>query len=377
MAVEQRAEAPLPTERDPRRDTAYLAIAGGLGANHGMVEIENAFRSVTGSQHVRVFNSEMSMDPVNRERYRQQSEFIKTNIEAGRNVEVVTHSIVDIEASRDIALILEQDPEFFENSANASKLTVAINAGAGFEQSKWDQVKFAVNYFRLGGPRNRAINTATAFPARNMDAESFANGVRMVFDKRRPTDIPVIPFEPQDDRYAHLDQDKSTLLDRIDAKLKKNIDKGRRWRARRNLRQRGKLLKGELQDVFDGKHVEGNVVDAPPVSFPHLVGRPEVRSLLQDMHSDILYTTVGYLISKGVNVKLFGFEHDMATTEKSMRRFVEQTASDTNRGEIAIIEMLGHSGLVLQPRYWVDAVTKHNVTDLAQMRRGLTQRDAA
>lgn len=95
------------------------------------------------------------------------------------------------------------------------------------------------------------------------------------------------------------------------------------------------------------------------------------------MHSDILYTTVSHLISKGVNVKLFGFEHDMATTRKSMDRFVEQTASAENRGEIAIIEMLGHSGLVLQPRYWVDAVTRHDVQTLSQMRQQIHRPEAA
>lgn len=242
----RRAAESAPRERDPRSETAYLAIAGGLGANHGMVEIANAFRSVTGSQNVRVFNSEMSMDPVNPERYRQQSQFIKSNIESGRNVEVVTHSIGDIEACRDIALILDQDPEFFDNPANAKKLTVSINAAGGLERSRWDQVKFAVNYFRLGGPRNRAINTATAFPPRNIASDEFADGVRMIFDKSKPSDVPVIPFEPQDDRHAHLDPEKTTLLDKIDARLKKNIEKGRRWRARRNLRQRSSLLKGEL-----------------------------------------------------------------------------------------------------------------------------------
>lgn len=356
-AAERSFVSDLSKEGDPRSKRAYLFISGGLGANHGLIGIDNAFRKVTGSTYIKIDNSVLSMDSHNPQRHEKQAKFIKENLEAGREVEIVTHSLGSLEATRALTLILKQNPQFFDNHERASRLTLNYCASSGFDRGLFHETKFLIKYVALGGSVNRAINAATAFPPQNMTSKELTDGMRWIFGREKPEAM--LPFEDRDHNYEKLPESIQSKLSVIDDEIKDLTKRGKRWRARRKWKQRGKLVNEELQKVFDGEYEENNNREkAPDVNFAYLVKQPQVRQALKEMVTKNIYTTTSYLLKKGINLKVVGFEQDRAITRKSMQYFVDKTAVRNNKGEISYVELLGHSGLVLQAEYYVDAVTR-------------------
>lgn len=354
-------EGQIARDKDPRSNRAYLFISGGLGANHGLVGIEKAFREVTGSRDVKVMNSVVSMDVPNPKRHEEQAIFIKEQLEAGREVEVVTHSLGSLEATRAINLILKEDAHFFDDSALAGRLTLNYTASSGFDRGAIHEAKFLAKYIALGGSVNTGINAVTAFPPQNMSNEELADGVRFIFGKEKPEGM--LPFEDTDGNYEKLPDQIQDLLIVSDAQLKEALEREKKLAARNRLKHRGKIVSGELQKVFDGKYVDVGIEDdtldiAPSVDFLYLAKQDHVQSSLREMLTKSIYTTTQFMLDKGVHLKVVGLEQDRAITRSSMQYFVDNTATPHNRGEISYVELMGHSGIVLQAGYYVDAITR-------------------
>ncbi|MBA3723444.1 MAG: hypothetical protein H0W89_00930 [Candidatus Levybacteria bacterium] len=344
-------------DSDPRSKRAYLFIAGGLAANHGLVGIENAFHEITGSPYVKVMNSLISMDEPDPKRHEHQAIFIKEQLEAGREVEIVTHSLGSLESTRAINLILDENPHYFDDPDVAKRLTLNYTASSGFDRGPVHETKFIANYLALGGPKNRALNVATAFTPQNMSVAEVTDAMRFVFGGEKPDEM--LPFADRDRNYDKLSEELKEKVEPIDEGIKAAKEAGKQKEAYTLFSRRGKLLGGQMQDVLDGRYVDGDKLpEAPAVNFVTLAKQPEVRSSLREMLTKSVYTTTHTLLEKGVNLKVVGMEHDTAISRSSMQYFIDQTATPDNRGEISFVEAMGHIGPTLQARYYVDAVTR-------------------
>src|SRR5882724_1309688 len=333
------------TETEPKpRHCLFIpgmnATNSGIAAELGIgPSLANAYGGV---ENVSVFNSIISTDKPNIERFTKMANVIKEYSETG--LDIVIHSLGAAELYKVIQLLKREDPKFFKDQKRKENLHFVMIGPSGSSKGLKERITYPFRV--LGGATDMQYSAMTAFPIQSISPEALTKVNSDVSNKR--DDIPTIPFQNFRTNKEYLNDAEHAMLLTYDAKLQQAYEREDIKEAKRVIKARTKAIHRPLQQVFEGT----TVISTEKPGRRIIGGRQGLGVILRafgkkPMEEFMRLSDMGYQVDYLVP------EFD---TVKPLEKIVRLFQGRDTALRVNVIESSGHAGIGLQPDLYARAI---------------------
>ena len=335
-------------ERARRRSLdKFLILGGGFATDRGMRKMAEPFGPMAIA-----YNSEISSDPKNPHRYRQQATFVDRATRIGRAV-ILPHS-AGIQSWGETQDLLE-NRGFFDSRENTQRLFLIAASPVGLFRNVKEKAAFVVNYTRLiMSPTAKGIDALTAFPPElvtDAELQSFLSK----WQQTNPTvETIAMPRQVNGRASLPLGSELARKLTENDIALENAVTSGNRRDVLRVIKQRGKIAKERIQQIFDGEDRPDHTATQVKVPFNTMVAN--ALPILRRMFAGQAEADIRYLVEQGGEVVLVHFLYDKVASLKASLRLRDDLAKEGKHIKVVIFDRFGHTGLALDHEAYANGI---------------------
>lgn len=332
-------------EKESQTHCLFLQGFGGFNVKPGTHQsIEKSLSKVYGGkENVIVFNSIISPDKPNPQRFLEIEKAIKEKVKDGP-LDIVAHSLGAVELAHVLTQIEKKDPGYFDEQNVKDNLRIVLIGPGGFSKGLLSRVNYARNAFLLNTSKGKAYDALTGLPPKGVDLDSLSMTVKI---SNKSPEIPVVVFQGKDNG-EFLSEKEKLIAGKYDAKLSKAVEGKKRFRTRKILRKRGKDLDTPVQRIFGGR-IE--LREKESLRYGGKMGR---RILLKAGGVQPMKEYL-QLDNLGIRVDILVPEYDFTVPLKKVLKFYEEDMGKAS-SHIKILEGVSHAGIALQPDFLAETI---------------------
>lgn len=334
-------------ERSPnvelgRASRQCIFIPGMYATNSGMQAergIGAALIGEYGEENVTVFNSVISKDKPDPERFAKIEKEIKMRVSEGP-LDLVAHSLGAVELAHVLKSIRKDDPDFFDNKEVQDNLRIRLIGPAGFNKGLVSKAGYIRRVLRVNGSEGRGFQALSAFSPKNIEPSDLSRAHSKISNK--DAGVPLDTSENDDNEDYLSDIDKAAVAT-YDAELLLAIEQGNFDLASQITRDRGKGLSDPLEKVF-----EGNTDTISANKGKDIYSGIGIRMVIKAIGKKPM-KEFAHLSNQGVRVDFVVPEYDIAVPLTKLVKYFKMT-NDRIEDHSVVVEASDHNGVGLTPK---------------------------
>jgi hypothetical protein len=331
-----------------------IFIPGMQATNAGMqseMGIGAGLVKAYGPDNVTTFNSVVSTDTPNAERFSQIASTIKERVRDG-GVDIAVHSLGAAELSKVLKTMRKEDPGYFDDPKVKENLRFVLIGPSGFNKGLKEKFRYAKNILVINSKRAKGFDALTAFPPKGVTPEQLTQ--TFAADSNVREDLPLEQFAaPRTNEEFLSDADKE-VLEQYDTDLQALVASSDLEKAQENVGDRAAAVAESLQQVYEGTPVK----DEGPKSKTRMGGRAGLGILIRAAGKKPM-EEFHTLAVKGYQVDFLVPEYDFVVPLEKVMKFFNGREGDAKR-HIRVIQQSSHPGFALQPELYGKAIKDSN-----------------
>jgi hypothetical protein len=335
------------SDNETVRKPHCLFLSPAMGTDAGLRGVKVELGKNYGPDKVTVFNSVLSPDPQNPNRFEQMADIIQTHAKEG--LDIVAHSVGAAELRRAIKKVTERDSAFFDKEENRENLQIFLVSPSGFNKGILGALKYLGRTFKFNREQGnwpifskskslyRGIDALTAFPPEGITSSDLAQAMQKAMPKQSQyrEGIEKIPLEEERNNISRLSQNQKEILTIYSKKMQKAIEQKNYAEFRGIVAEYGKIFFSTLNDIYAGEFesARSEGLEAAKATMGAYIG--SIRTLINSLGSTPMKEIAG-LHKKGVSVNFVVPEYDIYVKLDQAIAFFEGSKKASQRIRMAL-----------------------------------------
>lgn len=310
--------------------TGMMTNDAGINAEYGL---KQGFDKVYGAENVIVFNSAISVDTPNPNRYVEMAKIIQDRAREG--LDIVAHSLGAEELRRAIKIVKKRQPDFFTQPDVQENLKIIIDSPSGFNKGLKQKIRYGRGMTKLDAPVGVAVDALDAFPMPEVSAQALDPVLADISNLREGFSSAI--QEPISNEVYLSDENKVSMGNSAQA-VASALETDDPEAALEAFVARGDALKEPLTRAFEGTPAK---VEKGKLKLSALGIRTAFRAFGKKALKDF-----SALSKSGVKIYAKAPQFDFLVPVEMLAYLYEN--EDQARDHIEIVEKSGHRGFALQ-----------------------------